>query len=685
MKSRFFTKITTAIFLYTFLSCTAVPKGQSLYKNETLRINSKESFHLYLLIGQSNMAGRGMIEEQDKKNHPRVFVLNKENRWMPGVDPIHFDKDIVGVGPGLSFGKAMADRDPSIRIGLIPCAAGGSPIDVWKKGEYWDQTDSKPYNEAIKRTKVAMKDGVLKGILWHQGESDSKTGLAEQYKSKLIELINTLRKDLATPDVPFVAGELGEFYFTERPLAENINKALHSISKEVKNTACVSAKGLTPMDDTVHFNANSARELGWRFAEGMSDLLDKTFYTEGEIVRAESRLFTNPLDAECVWSAVTVSRDNKVYIGLGRHTGTAHLYQYDPATDVMRDLGDIGVETGENDLNRITQGKIHTKIFEGLDGRIYFATHFGLWYLHAMQSDMLSYPGGHWMYYDPETDLIIDMGIAVPQQGIITMTMDPERHALYGLTWPKGQFVAYDINTRKTVNRGRISNWNAVCRTLVVDDKGDVYGSTLENRIFRYKPSTDELEELTSVKIPSGTEARKEHARSTTAKNLWRVAVWDSVDNKIYGIHAGTSMLFEYDPDSGPEGNIKAIGQMCDFRVLGTAREIPYATLAFTLGLDRKIYYSPVGYPYSYSAEQNPAKTSRLVTYDISRGNISDLGPILVEDNKRVLELQAAATGPDNTIYFIGAVEENSPVKEFGWKLDSLPYRLRLIIYRHNK
>ena len=684
MKSKLFTKLAATIFLFLFIPSTVVFSQQSL-KREATGIDSKETFHLYLFIGQSNMAGRGKIEEQDKKNHPRVFVLNKENNWVPGIDPIHFDKEIAGVGPGLSFGKAMADRDPSIRIGLIPCAAGGSPIDIWEKGKYWDQTQTKPYDEAINRTKIGMKDGVLKGILWHQGESDSKKGLAEQYKSKLIELIKTLRKDLAMPDVPFVAGELGEYYFAKRPLAEKINEALHSISKEVKNTACVSAKGLTSMADTVHFNANSARELGRRYAEVMSDLPDKISLNEGIIVRAESRLFTDPRDAECVWSAVTVSRDNKVYIGLGRHTGTAHLYQYDPATDVMRDLGDMGVETGENNLNRITQGKIHTKIFEGLDGRIYFATHFGLWYLHAMQSDMLSYPGGHWMYYNPETDLITDMGIAVPQQGMITMTMDPERYTLYGLTWPKGQFVTYDINTRKTVNKGRISNWNAVCRTMVVDDAGNVYGSTLENRIFRYNPLTDDLRELTSVKIPSGTEARKEHARSTTAKNLWRVAVWDSVDKKIYGIHAGTSMLFEYDPYIGPEGSIKAIGQMCDSRVLRTDKEIPYATLAFTLGLDRKIYYSPVGYPYSNSAEQKPAKTSRLITYNISEGKISDMGPILVEDNKRVLELQAAATGPDNTIYFIGAVEENTPVKEFGWKLDSLPYRLRLIIYHPDK
>jgi len=213
------------------------------------------------------MAGRGKISEQDTTVSPRVFTLNKEDKWVPAVDPIHFDKDIAGVGPGLSFGKAMAEQNPSVRIGLIPCAAGGSSIDVWKKGEYFSQTNSKPYDEAIRRTKIAMKDGVLKGILWHQGESDCKEGLAVQYKEKLIKLIKNLHKDLGTPEVPFVMAELGEFYAANHPLSNEINKALYDVTEEVKNTVCVSAKGLSAKNDSTHFTASSARELGKRYAE----------------------------------------------------------------------------------------------------------------------------------------------------------------------------------------------------------------------------------------------------------------------------------------------------------------------------------------------------------------------------------------------------------------------------------
>jgi hypothetical protein len=162
-------RLLTALFLCLDWGVFPQP-GQAAEPAEVPR----EQFHLYLLIGQSNMAGRGKVEKEDRTPHPRVLALNKQDEWVPAVDPLHFDKRSAGVGPGLAFGKALADADKGVTIGLIPCAAGGSPITVWKKGGYWKQTSSKPYDEALRRTALAQKRGVLKGILWHQGESDSK-------------------------------------------------------------------------------------------------------------------------------------------------------------------------------------------------------------------------------------------------------------------------------------------------------------------------------------------------------------------------------------------------------------------------------------------------------------------------------------------------------------------------------
>jgi hypothetical protein len=230
------------------------------------------AFHLYLLIGQSNMAGRGEIGPEDNEVHPLVWTLDRANRWAPASDPIHFDKPIAAVGPGLAFGKAMAGRDPAVRIGLIPCAVGGSPISTWQPDGYWEQTDSKPYDDAIERTQIAQQSGVLKGILWHQGESDSNERDARAYLDRLEALILRLRSELNTPGVPFVAATLGDFVVARNPWAQVVNDALLSLPQRVQRTACVEATGLEHNGDYLHFDGTSARALGRRYAKAMIGL-----------------------------------------------------------------------------------------------------------------------------------------------------------------------------------------------------------------------------------------------------------------------------------------------------------------------------------------------------------------------------------------------------------------------------
>ncbi len=113
---------------------------------------------LFLLIGQSNMAGRGKIEAVDKVPHPRVFTLTKEMTWVPAVDPLHYDKpELAGVGLGSTFGRVVADADPKITVGLIPAAFGGTSLDQWKPG-------GELYVNAVTRARAAMKRGQLVGI-----------------------------------------------------------------------------------------------------------------------------------------------------------------------------------------------------------------------------------------------------------------------------------------------------------------------------------------------------------------------------------------------------------------------------------------------------------------------------------------------------------------------------------------
>lgn len=227
---------------------------------------------IYLLMGQSNMAGRGEITEGYKsEGSPRVFMLDKSRNWVPAKHPLHFDKAIAGVGPGLAFALRMAAKDSTIRIGLVPCAVGGTSIRAWVPGGYDSATKTHPYDDAIIRIKTAMKAGTIAGMLWHQGEADSKPSSAEHYLTDLSNLIGRIRTIIGNPNLPVVAGELGRY----RPQYQLINNELGRIESRITNAAVASSSGFVDKGDGTHFSSASASLFGERFADQMLNLQKK--------------------------------------------------------------------------------------------------------------------------------------------------------------------------------------------------------------------------------------------------------------------------------------------------------------------------------------------------------------------------------------------------------------------------
>jgi hypothetical protein len=246
-------------------------------RSESPALPAKETFHLFLLVGQSNMAGRGVISPSDNAPQPRVLMLTKAGAWVPAVDPLHFDKPAaVGVGLGRSFAEAIAAATPGVTIGLIPCAVGGSPIAAWQPGSYYQPTQSHPWDDAMRRAKLALQSGTLKGILWHQGESDSNREAAPLHAAKLHDLIARLRAELAAPTVPFIAGQLGRFEGSPwNEFKIQVDQVHRELPVKVPHTAFVSSEGLKDKGDKVHFASESYREFGRRYAEAYLKLAQK--------------------------------------------------------------------------------------------------------------------------------------------------------------------------------------------------------------------------------------------------------------------------------------------------------------------------------------------------------------------------------------------------------------------------
>lgn len=255
--------ICLAAFLLLAAGCGTPPRRSAESQEAPL--------HLYLLAGQSNMAGRGDVGELDRALVPNLFALNSAMEWGPAKNPLHFDKpEIVGVGPGFAFGQAMAEANPGARIGLIPGAVGGSSIRAWLPNGVHTQTNSRPWDDALSRTfrVLAQHGGQLKGIIWHQGESDSNE-FAPQYEDALVDLVERFRHEFHDPELPFVAAPLAAYYVATNPIAADINAATADLSNRLPHTAVISAEGMNPRADNVHLDSASARALGQRYAAAM--------------------------------------------------------------------------------------------------------------------------------------------------------------------------------------------------------------------------------------------------------------------------------------------------------------------------------------------------------------------------------------------------------------------------------
>jgi len=225
---------------------------------------------LFLLIGQSNMAGRGYFNEAagDMNPVPNTYLLTPGLNWEIASNPlnkyssIRKELSMQRIGPAYGFALTMQGKTTN-PIGLIVNAQGGSSMAQWTKGSI-----DGLYEKSLARAKEAQKWGKIKAILWHQGESNSSSTAVTAYPAQLKAMVDNFKTDLNEPNLPIIAGELA--YWRSGGTGSNaFNTMIRTISTFIPNSDYVSAEGLTPLIDVSdpHFDRASNIELGKRYAD----------------------------------------------------------------------------------------------------------------------------------------------------------------------------------------------------------------------------------------------------------------------------------------------------------------------------------------------------------------------------------------------------------------------------------
>ena len=227
--------------------------------------------HSILIIGQSNMAGRGFANEVEPIVNDKIKVL-RNGRWWPMYVPVNPDRVTAGINLTESFADLYA-KDKNVEVGIIPCADGGTCLNQWAVGELL-------FDHTLYMAELAMRSSEIAAVLWHQGESDCSAAFYPEYEEKLTTILTALRQKLGLNNVPFLLGGLGDF-LKDYPNGEihkyygTVNESIKKVASQMEMTGFVSAEGLSSNPDNLHFSAKALREFGVRYYNEFLKLEDK--------------------------------------------------------------------------------------------------------------------------------------------------------------------------------------------------------------------------------------------------------------------------------------------------------------------------------------------------------------------------------------------------------------------------
>ncbi len=252
------------LFLLIFQMQQFATAQIDVFETDIIPEQTPENMDIYLVIGQSNMAGRATIREEDKTTikYAYLFTGDDATPWVVATNPLNRYSSVrknikmQRLSSAYSFTRSMAAEHSDNEIGLVMNAKGGTKIVQWLPG-------TELYQEAIKQTYKALEYGKLKGIIWHQGEGDCDPIRVNMYLGRLEVLINAIREEFDDPSLPIVAGQLFE---NEKRHA--FNEMILHLPDFIRSTGVAISEGTSVRDGT-HFDSESAILLGERYAAKM--------------------------------------------------------------------------------------------------------------------------------------------------------------------------------------------------------------------------------------------------------------------------------------------------------------------------------------------------------------------------------------------------------------------------------
>jgi hypothetical protein len=418
--------------------------------------------------------------------------------------------------------------------------------------------------------------------------------------------------------------------------------------------------------------------------------------TAGEAIatRLIARPYYSGFDlAHDTYNALTAASNGKIYYVLSSESPDkgGQFYCYDPKTDVITFLGDLTELCGESGMKRIPQGKSHVEFYE-CECRLYFATHVGFYeMIGGMErlpqnppDGLKRYRGGHILSYDLATGTFKDHAVAPDGEGILTMSMDPERGQIYGITWPKGYFIHYDLNRDRLTNAGLVSangeagipgeDYRVLCRSMVVDPRdGAVYFSNSEGDILVYRPSETSITRVEGVHLRLDYFGQYDPKSPGSMAYNWRKIFWHPVEEVAYGVHGNSGYLFRFNPRKPAVEIVERITSLPS-RKSGMFDQFSYGYLGFQLGPDKETIYYLTGGPVYLNGERvngekqiakggaRGLENLHLVTYHLSTETYQDRGPVFYADGTRPAYVNSMAIGHEGHVYMLARYEHRGKV-----------------------